>query len=107
MGSSAHLTASGVGYFSERLSWPTLLGMHGKTCLVTGASTGIGKETALGLARLGATVALVCRDRAKGEAAVAAVQQAGSGRPAPLFLADLSSMVEVRRVASEIRQQLP
>ena len=44
--------------------------MAGKTCLVTGASSGIGRATALGLARLGATVLLVARDRSRGEAAL-------------------------------------
>jgi NAD(P)-dependent dehydrogenase (short-subunit alcohol dehydrogenase family) len=81
--------------------------MTGKTCLVTGASTGIGKQTALGLARRGATVHLLCRDRAKGEAALAAVKAAGAAAGSLLFLADLSSMAEVRRVAAEIRAQVP
>ena len=40
--------------------------MQGKICLVTGASSGIGKATALGLAKMGATVVMVCRDANKG-----------------------------------------
>jgi NAD(P)-dependent dehydrogenase (short-subunit alcohol dehydrogenase family) len=40
--------------------------MQGKVCLVTGANSGIGKATALGLARMGATVVMVCRDRVRG-----------------------------------------
>jgi NAD(P)-dependent dehydrogenase (short-subunit alcohol dehydrogenase family) len=43
--------------------------MIGRVCMVTGANSGIGKETALGLARMGATVVMVCRHRGRGEAA--------------------------------------
>jgi NAD(P)-dependent dehydrogenase (short-subunit alcohol dehydrogenase family) len=45
--------------------------MQGKVCLVTGCSAGIGKVTARELATMGATVVMVCRNRAKGEAAQA------------------------------------
>jgi NAD(P)-dependent dehydrogenase (short-subunit alcohol dehydrogenase family) len=44
-------------------------GMKGKVCVVTGATSGIGKATATALARLGATVVLVGRDRGRTEAA--------------------------------------
>ena len=83
---------------------PEGVSLRGRVCVVTGASSGIGKETARGLARLGATVAMICRDRERGLAA-----QAEIGREAPvppeLFLADLSSLAEVRRVAAEIRDR--
>jgi retinol dehydrogenase-14 len=74
----------------------------GKHVVVTGASSGIGLETALGLARLGASVALVARDRAKGEAALAAVRQTSAGGTPSLFLADLASLAEVRRLAGAL-----
>ena len=76
--------------------------MTGRVCVVTGANTGIGKATALGLARMGATVVMVCRNRARGEAAQAEVQRVASA-PVDLFRADLSSQAEVRQVADDIR----
>ena len=80
--------------------------LRGKTCLITGASSGIGKETALGLARQGADLVLVCRDRARGERARDEIRDAGSPR-AELLLADLSVQREVRRVAAEILARCP
>src|SRR5512142_856940 len=74
----------------------------GKHVVVTGASNGIGLETALGLARLGASVALVARDRARGEAALAAVSEASAGGTPSLFLADLGALAQVRRLAGEL-----
>src|SRR5580700_10402568 len=49
--------------------------MEGKVCIVTGANTGIGKETARGLADRGATVVLACRDVTRGEEARASIAQ--------------------------------
>ncbi len=43
--------------------------MQGKVCIITGANSGVGKATAMGLARMGATAVMVCRDQAKGEEA--------------------------------------
>ncbi len=81
--------------------------LRGKHIVVTGASTGIGRETAIGLARLGASVALVARDRAKGDAALAAVRQASTDGSPSLFLADLGSLAQVRRLAGELDAALP
>jgi len=46
----------------------TLKPLEGKICLVTGATSGIGEQTAYGLARVGGTVVLVARNEAKGAA---------------------------------------
>jgi NAD(P)-dependent dehydrogenase (short-subunit alcohol dehydrogenase family) len=76
--------------------------MDGKTCLVTGATSGIGKETAIGLARLGATVLLVGRDRARGDDALTEVRRVSPTQAGELFLCDLSSLAQVRRLADEV-----
>ena len=67
--------------------------------MVTGASSGIGRATAEKLALLGATVVLVCRDRAKGEKTMARIRQKGATGPMELLLADFSSLRSVRELA--------
>ena len=79
--------------------------MQGKTVVITGASTGIGRAAALELSRLGARMVLVCRDRAKGSAAADAIRAAG-GR-AELVLADLSVQADIRRAAAELLALAP
>ena len=79
--------------------------MKGRVCLVTGANSGVGKATALGLARLGATGVMVCRDRPRGEAAQAEIKAQGGHPKVDLLLADLSSKAAVRRLASEFKNK--
>jgi len=83
----------------------TEISMQGKICLVTGSSTGIGKVTARELARMGATVVMVCRNRARGEAAQAEIKAASGSERVDLIVADLSSLAEVRRAAEEFKQR--
>ena len=73
--------------------------MSGKICLVTGGNSGIGKESALGLARLNATVVIVSRDKGKGEAAVSEIRMKSGNENVDLLVADLSSMQSVRNLA--------
>ena len=81
--------------------------MQGKTCLITGGSDGIGYVAARELARLGARVVIVGRNAAKTDAAVERII-AGTGNPAvERLLADLSSQSDVRRLAAQVREQLP
>jgi NAD(P)-dependent dehydrogenase (short-subunit alcohol dehydrogenase family) len=79
------------------------MSMTGKTVLVTGATNGIGKIAALELARQGAHVALVARNQAKGEAVLAEIRKATGNTNLELYLADLSSMAEIRKLASEFK----
>jgi NAD(P)-dependent dehydrogenase (short-subunit alcohol dehydrogenase family) len=75
--------------------------MRGKVVMVTGADRGMGKVTALALARKGATVVMVCRDRARGEAAKDEIISQ-SGNPAvELLLANLASQEASRQAAQE------
>jgi len=80
--------------------------MAGKTVLVTGATGGIGRATAMGLAAMGANLAITGRDRARTEGAAREIRAAG-GRQVDLFVADLSSQSEVRRLANEMLQTYP
>lgn len=78
--------------------------MAGRTCLVTGATSGIGKATATGLARLGADLVLVARDPAKGRATVAEIQAATGNPRVEVLLADLASQASVRQAAGELQR---
>src|SRR5438270_13369995 len=69
--------------------------MAGKTALVTGATGGIGKATAIGLARLGARVGITGRDMARAEAAAADIHAAAINAAVDAFAADLSSQTEI------------
>jgi NAD(P)-dependent dehydrogenase (short-subunit alcohol dehydrogenase family) len=73
--------------------------MKGKTVLVTGASGGIGLVTAAELARMGASVTMVARDRAKGEAALAEAKQRSGSDDIEILYADLASLAAVRALA--------
>ena len=81
--------------------------LQGRVCVVTGASSGIGRATAHALGRLGATVGLVCRDRARGEALVSEVRAASGHDRVALFVADLSSQEAVRGLAGALRAAYP
>lgn len=79
----------------------------GKICLVTGATSGIGKATALSLARQGATVLLVSRDKEKGGKVRDEIVEKTGNEGVRLYIADLSSQKEIRSLAGEIRMNHP
>jgi nucleoside-diphosphate-sugar epimerase len=76
--------------------------MSGKTCVITGATSGIGLATAEQLAAMGARLVLVGRNHAKGEQALQQVRSRGAQVDVSIHNADLERMSEVRRVAADI-----
>ena len=81
--------------------------MTGKTVLITGGTGGIGRAAAIGLASMGARVGITGRDRARADEAAAAIARE-SGAPAiDVFVGDMSSQAEVRRLADEVLAAYP
>ncbi|MFI5236215.1 MAG: SDR family oxidoreductase [Gemmatimonadales bacterium] len=76
--------------------------LAGKTCLVTGATSGIGKVTARELARMGGRVFVHGRNPAKVEATVAEIRTA-TGGTVEGFIADFASLADVRQLAVDVR----
>ncbi len=81
--------------------------MQGKTCLITGATSGIGLIAARELARQGARVLLVGRDRGRTDAALVRIQGDTGNRQVEALLADLSSQEQVRGLARQVQERCP
>ena len=79
--------------------------MHGKICIVTGATSGIGKATALALAKACATVVLLCRNRPKAEAVADELRISSQSNSIELLIADLSSQQGIREAAVEFTRK--
>lgn len=80
--------------------------MEGKVCVVTGATSGIGKETARALAAAGARVAIVGRNPQKAEAAAAEIRRTARG-DVDVLLADLSTLEATRGLAATLAARCP
>jgi NAD(P)-dependent dehydrogenase (short-subunit alcohol dehydrogenase family) len=78
--------------------------MGGKTCVITGASSGIGKASAVQLASMGARVVMVCRSLERGERAKAEVEAKSGSRSVEVMLADLESLDSVREFARKYEE---
>lgn len=105
---------SAVGYHLRRRTWaaddPAPNALVGRRVLVTGAGSGLGEATALGLARLGATVHMLVRSAQRAEPAVERISAAlaADGRPADLMVeeCDVSDLSAVRTFSAEFTNRL-
>src|SRR5712671_4356075 len=81
--------------------------LAGKVCVMTGATSGIGEVAAEDLARMGARLVLVARDRKRAEAALGRLHAATPAIAHTVHYADLSRIAEMKRVAAEIAAAEP
>uniref|UniRef100_A0A667WL98 Dehydrogenase/reductase (SDR family) member 13b.1 n=1 Tax=Myripristis murdjan TaxID=586833 RepID=A0A667WL98_9TELE len=81
--------------------------LHGKTVIVTGSNTGIGKTTAIDLAKRGARVILACRSQQRGEAALAEVKRESGSSQVVFMQLDLASLKSVRDFAETFLKAEP
>ena len=81
--------------------------LNGKTVIITGANTGIGKETAIDLARRNARVILACRNVEKGEKAAVEVRKKSESDNVVFLQLDLASLTSVRQFAARVLEEEP
>ncbi|XP_030046776.1 retinol dehydrogenase 11 [Microcaecilia unicolor] len=96
------LRAMRKGFWQPHMS---TVDLTGKTAIVTGANTGIGKHIALDLARRNARVLLACRSRERGQKALEEIQRKTGNRNVVLRIIDTSNMASVRVFADQILQE--
>lgn len=76
-----------------------------KVVLITGATSGIGKASAMGIAKLGATVVIVARDKNKGEIVKDEIIKESGNRNVHLLLSDLSLMRSIKELTKEFKSR--
>lgn len=81
--------------------------MQGKTVLITGANSGIGKVAASALAGMGATVILACRRPDAAQQAIADIRREHPQAQLDFVAIDLASLASVRRAAAEVMSKYP
>ena len=89
----------GVCYSNERLD--------GKTVIITGANTGLGKETAIDLAKRNAKVIIACRNVERGETAERDIRSLSKNKNVHFKLLDLASFASIRKFCSEVLAEEP
>ncbi|XP_054478643.1 retinol dehydrogenase 12, like [Anoplopoma fimbria] len=90
-----------------RAAWSSAERLEDKTVIITGANTGIGKETAIDLAKRGAKVIMACRDMERGEAAVKEVTEISGSENVVCMKLDLADTKSIREFAEAINKGEP
>lgn len=78
--------------------------MKDKVCMVTGATSGIGKATAMGLAKMGATVIILGRSQERGATALTEIKTESGNPNIELMLANLASQADIRQLVETFKQ---
>jgi NAD(P)-dependent dehydrogenase (short-subunit alcohol dehydrogenase family) len=81
--------------------------MKGKTVVISGGTSGIGEVAARALAKMGARIVLVARNKSRAEATLARLGRSGPGVAHSVYFADLTRLAEMKRVAAEIANREP
>ncbi len=89
---------------ASRMTPPVPPAFAERVWIVTGANSGIGKMTALGLARLGGTVVLACRNAERGEAAREEIVRSTGNERTSVMIIDLASQASIRSFADDFRR---
>jgi len=89
------------GYFAGGVCRSTAR-LDGRSAIITGGNTGIGKETAIDLAKRGADVIIACRSKERGEAAVKDIKEQSCSDKVELKILDLASFSSIRKFAADI-----
>lgn len=79
--------------------------LEGKTCMITGANSGIGKATAIQLAKMGIHIVMVCRNKERGENAQKQIKEESGNSNVDLIIADLASLESVKNLADEYKKK--
>jgi NAD(P)-dependent dehydrogenase (short-subunit alcohol dehydrogenase family) len=77
--------------------------MHGKIVMITGANSGIGKQTAKVLAEKGATIIMICRNRERGENALKDLKEKTNSDKIELILADLTDPTAIQNAVTQFK----
>jgi len=79
--------------------------MQGKTVIITGATSGIGEVAAIALAEQGARIVFIARDQARADATMAKLRKANAGADLVVYIADLSTLAEMKRVGAALARE--